>query len=67
MAELQLGLQREGSEHGRRATSTPSSLCEVQLCISVQRADMYNLAFVTTREPYAFNSMNQSRGISILS
>ena len=53
MAELQLGLQREGSEHGRRATSTPSSLCEVQLCISVQLADMYKLAFVTTREPYA--------------
>ena len=29
MAELQLGLQREGSEHGRRATSTPFLLFEV--------------------------------------
>ena len=41
MAELQLGLQREGSEHGKRATSTPFSLFEVLLCICVQLADMY--------------------------
>ena len=67
MAELQLGLQREGSEHGRRATSTPFSLFEVLTVYLFLASGLYKLAVVSTREPYALNSMNQSRGISILS